>query len=868
MSGPGSSPLPIDAILGDVLAALKRGPAVVVQAPPGAGKTTRLPPFLLQAGVVGAGTLLLLEPRRIAARAAALTMARQHGEAVGRTFGYQVRFERKESAATRILVVTEGILTRRFSADPFLEGVSVVVLDEFHERSVHTDLCLALLKELLAVRDDLKVVVMSATLDAGAVSAFLGDCAVVTSQGRPFPVTIHHSEKKARDHERSLEDKVVGALRKLLVDDDERFASTSYDGGDVLCFLPGASEIRRVQERLHRDRLPDPHGRGVDVVPLFGALSSAEQDRALFRARGATARRIVLATNVAETSLTIDGVSSVVDTGLMKSVRYDPRADREELELVKISQASAEQRAGRAGRTRPGRALRLWSVAEHQQLPTSHAPEIHRTELSRVLLDVALFTGRDPRSFAFFEPPPKAHVEQALGLLRLLGALDVDGKPTPRAAELARLPLSPRAAAVLLAAAHEDIVDDAALAMALLEDDRALVQLQPRGQAVRTDSDLQVLLERAHDDRTLSRANGSNIGTLREVQASSRELVRLVSSSSSSTTGAPALRLKRALLAGFPDRLCRRRRPGEAEALMVGKRGVRLAAESGVVDASLFLALSLQGQGASSLVRVAEAIDEALLATLRPPALSTVDEAILDEERGAFAGVRRTRFADLIIAEKSGVPVDDDAVALGLAAAFADRFERLFRPAPDAAALRARLRFAQRQLPEESWPDVDDDALKALLPGLCAALVSRGKRKLDDVAGLDWHRVLDELLSYAQRRLLDDEVPAKIEVPTGNRIAVDYTAALQEGTAPVLAVRLQELFGLVDTPRIARGRVGVVLHLLSPGYKPVQVTRDLQSFWRVGYVDVKKELKARYPKHSWPDDPLGASPVAKGRPQR
>lgn len=300
---------------------------------------------------------------------------------------------------------------------------------------------------------------------------------------------------------------------------------------------------------------------------------------------------------------------------------------------------------------------------------------------------------------------------------------------------------------------------------------------------------------------------------------------------------------------------------------MVGKRGVRLANESGVIDAPLFLALSLEGQGASSLVRVAEAIDEALLAAVLPRGLSTVDEAILDEERGAFAGVRRTRFADLIIAEKNGVPVDDEALALGLARAFAERFERLFRPQDDAQALRARIRFAQRVMPEETWPDVGDDAIKLLLPDLCRGLVPLGKRKLDDVAGLSWRTVFQELLSFSQAKLLDGEVPAKIEVPTGNHIAVDYSVATAEGSAPALAVRLQELFGLLDTPRVAKDRVGVVLHLLSPGYKPVQVTRDLKSFWTVGYVDVKKELKARYPKHSWPDDPRTAPPVARGRPR-
>lgn len=306
---------------------------------------------------------------------------------------------------------------------------------------------------------------------------------------------------------------------------------------------------------------------------------------------------------------------------------------------------------------------------------------------------------------------------------------------------------------------------------------------------------------------------------------------------------------------------------------MVGARGVRLLPESGVVDAGLFLALSLEGQGASSGVRVAEAVDEELLRAVLPETLTTSDEAVLDEERGGFVGVRRVRFAapmqgGLIISEKSGVPVDDDAVARGLATAFAERFERLFRPDDDAVRLRDRVRFAARVMPEASWPAVDDDALKARLPALCAEVVQRGRRKLDDVASLDWQKVIEGELSWQQKQLLDDEVPAKLAVPTGNKIAVDYGPAVDESGAPVLAVRLQELFGLVDTPRVAKGRVGVVLHLLSPGYKPVQVTRDLKSFWKTAYVDVKKELKVRYPKHSWPDDPLTAPPVAKGRPQR
>jgi ATP-dependent helicase HrpB len=864
--------LPIDAVLPDVVGALREHAAIVVQAPPGAGKTTRLPLALLHGGMLDSptdrGRLLLLEPRRVAARAAATTMARNLGEPVGRTVGYQVRFDRKESRETRILVVTEGILTRRFAEDPFLDGVAAVVLDEFHERSVHTDLCLALLKELLVVRDDLKVVVMSATLDAGAVAGFLGACPVVTSAGRPHPVVVRHSERRTRDHERPLDDRVVGALRTLLATQtsDREFVD---DGGDVLVFLPGTAEIRRVQERL----ATDPLAGEPDVVPLSGQLSAAEQDRALVRG---PRRRVVLATNVAETSLTLEGVTGVIDTGLMKTVRWDPRSDRERLELTRISRASAEQRAGRAGRTRPGRALRLWTEAEHAGLAASHAPEIHRVELSRVLLDVALFTQNDPRAFVWFDPPPAAHVAHALRLLQLLGALDDAARPTPRGRALARLPVSPRAAAVLLEAAALDVVEDASLAMALLEDDRALQSLQPRGTATTTDSDLQVLLERAHDDRRL-----------RELHQAARELAHLLDADGPSATASPtsttmattmgtgrsserpwAARLKRALLAGFPDRVCRRRRRGEPDAVMVGNRGVRLLPESGVVDEALFLALSLEGSGAASLVRVAEGIDEPLLRAVFPAAVVTRDEAVFDEDRAAFAGVRRTRFLDVVLVEKSGVPVDDEALAAGLADHCQRNFARIFRPDDGAARLLERLRFAARFLPDEPWPAVDDDALAGLLPPLCSALVARGRRRVDDVLAIDWRAVLDERLTWAQRQLLDAEVPARLEVPTGNRLAVDYGPALGDQGAPVLAVRLQECFGWTTTPTVARGRVAVVLHLLSPGYKPVQVTRDLHSFWRAGYPEVKKELKARYPKHAWPDDPLAAAPVARGRPTR
>ncbi len=846
-------PLPIDDVLDDVVGALRRGPALVLQAPPGAGKTTRVPLALLDAGFGDAGQIMLLEPRRVAARAAAATMAGTLGEGVGATVGYQVRFDKKASANTKVMVVTEGILTRRFADDAFLEGVAVVVLDEFHERSIHTDLALALLKELLAVRDDLKIIVMSATLDAAGVAAYLGGCPVVTSPGRPFPVVVKHQERRPRDDDKRLEDKVTGAIRAVMVDSSADFKD---DGGDVLCFLPGAPEIQRVAARLSQSALP---GDAV-VVPLFGAMSAAEQDRALQPRRrdGRSPRRVILATNIAETSLTIDGVSTVVDSGLMKSARWDSGSDREVLELVRISRASAEQRAGRAGRTGPGRALRLWTPAEHAQLAASHAPEIHRSELSGPLLQVAVFSGADPRRFGFFEPPSSSHLDAAVRLLQRLGALDDDAKATAHGATLSRLPASPRAGAVLAAAAALDVADDAAMAMAILEDGRAVATLGADVDGGVDGSDLQGMIDRVQGDRRLS-----------EVEAAARTLARLaprVPRLPIADTEGPGRRLKRALLAGFPDRVCRRRRAGEKEAVMVGGRGVTLERGRGGggsgVDSELFLALSLEGRGAAATVTVAEAIDENLLDGV---VVST--EAVLDEERGAFVGVRRRRFFDLIIDERSGVAVSDDDIARGLAAAFAERFDKVFRPDESASRLIERVRFARQALPDEDWPAVDDDALKSLLPDLCADLVRRGRRKLDDVAGADWAKAVGSLLDWHQGQRLDAEVPAKLTVPTGNSLRVDYGPALQGGQ-PVLAVRLQECFGWLETPRVAKGRVPIVLHLLSPGYKPVQVTTDLCSFWKTGYAEVRAELRARYPKHSWPDDPLTAAPVAKGRSVR
>lgn len=833
--------LPIDEVLPELTGALRAGPAVVLQAPPGAGKTTRVPIALLDAGLADAhrGQILLLEPRRVAARAAAHALARNLGEPVGKTVGYQVRFETVASRDTRILVVTEGILARRFQHDPTLDGVACVLLDEFHERSIHTDLALAFCRELLEVRDDLKLVVMSATLDAASVSRFLGDAPVVTSAGRPYPVAVQHLDKR---DERPLDERMAGAVRNLMVAADD-------DGGDVLAFFPGAPEIKRCAERLRERPLPEARGQPVEVVALYGALSPAEQDRAL---RAGPRRRVILATNVAETSLTIDGVSAVVDSGLMKRASHDPATDREVLETVRISLASAEQRAGRAGRTRPGRCVRLWTQTEHTTLEVSHAPEIHRADLTPVLLDVLGFHPGPPGTFAFFERPSARALAHAQELLVLLGAVDAAGERlTARGKVLAALPVHPRTGAMLLAAAHE-VLEEVALAAAILEDDRGW----PRDPAsTATDSDLALLVERFDERRAP------------EVWRAQADLVRAVKQRSAGGTGD----LKDALLAGFPDRLCRRRRAGAPEALMIGGRGVTLGRESGIHDAELFLALALEGPGGvhgsarsgAARVRIAEAVTLEDVRRSARALVRTADEAVFDAERGALVGVRRTRVADLVVDERAGIAVAPEAAAAALADVIGADLARHLRLDEAALHVHDRMRFAARALPEETWPTVDDDALRGILPEMCA-----GKRTLADVQAADWAGALRALLSWPQRRLLDEEVPARLEVPSGSFITVDYGPALADGGAPVLAVRLQELFGLTETPTVARGRVPVVLHLLSPGYKPVQVTRDLASFWRNTYAEVKKELRARYPKHSWPDDPLTAPPTARALRRR
>jgi ATP-dependent helicase HrpB len=842
--------LPIDAVLPQLIATLRAGRAAVLTAPPGAGKSTRVPLALLDAGLVQ-GQLVLLQPRRLAARAVARTMARALGEAPGRTVGHRVRFDDCSSAETRILVVTEGILTRRLLGDPLLEGVGCVILDEFHERSLHADLALAFLREVCEVRDDLRILVMSATLRAGPICRFLGDCPHVVCETRQHPLTIEHVEPvpgAGRRRERSaLARSVRRAVHSLLDAADD-------DDGDILVFLPGAAEIEQVRRLLEEDY------RGPEPVPLHGALDAAAQDRVL--APGQARRRVVLATNIAETSLTVPRVTAVVDAGLVKQPRFDARVGLDRLELVRISKSSADQRAGRAGRLSPGRALRLWSRADHAGLLEADLPEIQRVDLAQALLAVLSFHPGDPARFPFFEPPAPANLEAALASLRLLGALQTpEHRLSERGRRLALLPVPPRVGAMLEQGSRVGLRRDAALLAAILSERDPL----PRDATVPTvESDL--LLR-----RDLLEADGAprlDRGAARAIRQAAGQLLRL-------TNGAPVSpavpagddALRRLVLAGYPDRVCRRRGPGSDLAVMVGGRGVRLSEGSGVREAELFVALWVEagarGTHAAALVRMASAVDRADLEAAFPELVAEEEETYYDEVRDRVLGRRVQRFADLVVHEVAAA-VDPALAAELLAEQAARRFDDLFRPNRPARQLIARLRLAAVHLPDGRWPDASPQGLRARLPELCAGL-----RSLEELRELDWRAVLESRLGERERRRLDRELPERISVPSGRAHVVDYAEAYKAGTgAPVLAVKLQEMFGLADTPRLLGGRLPLTLHLLAPNGRPVQVTRDLRSFWDETYHQVRKDLRGRYPKHPWPEDPWSASASAGTRRRR
>ncbi len=883
-------PLPIDAVLPALVAALRAGPAAVLVAPPGAGKTTRVPPALAAAGIGGGGQIVVLAPRRIAARAAARRIADERGWRLGEEVGYQVRFERRAGAATRILVATEGIFLQRLQADPLLSGIGAVLFDEFHERSLAADLALAMARQVQReVRPDLALLAMSATLDPAPLAAFLGDCPIVESRGRLFAVEIRYRERPApagtggRGGVSPLAAAVRAAVEEALDHAlDHALDASPAPGapaGDVLVFLPGVGEIERAAAAL----APLAARRDLAVVPLYGDLPAESQDAAL---RPLSRRKVVLATNVAETSVTVEGVTTVVDSGLARRLRYDPASGLDRLQVGRISRAAAEQRAGRAGRERPGLCLRLWPEREHAALPARETPEIARTDLASPALQLLAWGERDLAAFGWFEPPEPAALERALALLGELGAIDAAHRLTADGRAMARLPLHPRLARLLVEGRARGIPRQAALAAALLgERDpfrRASRQQagNPGDRSDRSDrrarhtsrSDVLDRLD-ALDDFARHRppeppwGDRPEPGAARHVLAARDQLVR---EGEGTAAGADPWRaeaeasdergeaLGSALFAAFPDRLARRREAGGPRALMVGGRGVRLAAESALAEgaAELFVAVEVDvsdGASAEGLVRLAS---EVAFADLPAARLATTVEVEWDAARERAVGWKRTRYRDLVVAASEVPAAADDAARVLAAAAAADLDRALPLAEPAVAALLARLRVLRVWMPELGLPAFDDAELRALLP-----LLAAGRRSFAELRQAPLAAVIAGTLSREQRQALDREAPERLRVPSGRELALAYAP----GRPPVLAARIQELFGWSAAPRLAAGRVAVLLHLLAPNGRPQQVTDDLASFWRQGYPQVRKELRGRYPKHAWPEDPTTAPPERRPR---
>jgi ATP-dependent helicase HrpB len=845
-------PLPIDPVLPELTAALQKQPCAVLRAPTGAGKTTRVPPALLDAGLADRGRILILEPRRLAARAAARRMATERGGRVGEEVGYHVRFDRQCGLGTRILAVTPGILLRQLQDDPFLETVSAILFDEFHERSLDNDLALGMIRLVQqTVRPDLRLVVMSATLAVETISAYLGGCPVVQSEGRLYPVEVLHAPRPA---DQPWPVAVARAVGQTL----ERTE------GDLLVFLPGMAEIRQTMRQL--DALA--RERDLAVLPLHGELPPEQQDAALLPQ---VRRKVVLATNVAETSVTVEGVSGVVDTGLARLLVFDPRVGLDRLQLAPISRASADQRAGRAGRTRPGVCVRLWSAASHCGRPEQTEPEIRRVDLAGAVLQLLCLGETDVLRFPWLESPRPATVEQAFALLRRLGAVGEHGT-TDLGRAMVRLPVHPRLARLLIEGRRRGHSEKAALAAALLaeRDPFARDTERPHAEAPRTPTRSDVL-DRVDALEAFERSGqpGSACGTLnrsaaRFVLHARDQLVRALRHDLKGT-GRCAVRVGppeaegdeavlHALLVAFPDRVARRREPGGRRGVMVGGRGVRLAPSSGVVEPELFLCIDADAGQTEALVRQASAVQRDWLP---PEQMSDAVEVTFDPQTERVVARKRLRFDDLLIEETQAALPAGEETARVLAVAAAEHLERVL-PAEDTPAgmFRTRARCLRQWMPELQLPALDEADLREMLPWLC-----HGCRSFDDLRRADWLQALRGRLTAAQNRAVESEAPERLAVPSGSRIALRY----QEGRPPVLAVRIQEVFGLRQTPRVAAGRVPVLLHLLAPNHRPQQVTDDLASFWANTYPVVRKELRARYPKHAWPEDPWSAPPERRPR---
>lgn len=882
-------PLPIDPLLPEIIESLRRAPGLVIEAPPGAGKTTRVPPALLVAGLAGAGEVLVLEPRRLAARLAARRVAEELGEPLGETVGYQVRFEDVSGPRTRLRFLTEGVLTRRLLSDPQLSRASIVVLDEFHERHLPADLTLALLRRLQqGERPDLRLIVMSATLEAAPIAQFLDGCPALRAEGRRFKVEIEHL---ARPDERPLATQVEAAIRRLIAEGLD---------GDALVFLPGAAEIRRAQEAC----AALAERAGLLILPLHGELPASEQDRAV---RPADKRKIILSTNVAESSVTIEGVVAVIDSGLARVVEHSPWSGLPTLKVARISRASAAQRAGRAGRLRPGRCLRLYTAQDFAARPAYDAPEIHRLDLAEAVLELHAVGISDLNSFNWFEAPPPAALAAAESLLRRLGALDAQGQVSDIGRRMLRFPLHPRLARLLTEAEARGVAREGSIVAALISErdiragrvalhtDERQSAGGKRERAARSGpSDLLELLDRFAEAEAVrfapERLRQMNLDptAVRAVERVRRQLERLAAGRKSKTgkksedeeragnlshsaalSSAAEAELLISILAGYPDRVARRRSvtneaSGDgAEVLLAGGGVAGLAPESVVRQAEFLVAVdaeerremgrgraSLRG-GGKTLIRLASAIEPEWLLDLYADEISETTEVAWNATSERVEVVRRLLYDQLVLAESRAQNASGAEVTQKLAEAALHAGLQAFVEREEIDRFLARVEFVARTFPDADLPMLGEEDARASLAQLCA-----GKRSFAELraaarrGGLLY--ALRQRLSAEQQRLVEQMAPERVTLAGGRKARINY----EPQQPPWLASRMQDFFGMKEGPRVAGGRVPVVLRLLAPNQRPAQVTADLAGFWERHYPQARRELSRRYPRHAWPQDPL------------
>lgn len=824
--------LPILSVLPALRRALAAGPAVLA-APPGSGKTTLVPLALLDEPWLPAKNILILEPRRLAARTAAARMASLLGETVGETVGYQIRFDRRISPTTRIEVLTEGILTRRLQSDANLDNVGLIIFDEFHERSLHADLALALCLDLCQLKEDLRLLVMSATLDTAPLSALLGNAPVIVGEGRPHEVRIDYLQRTARG--RIAEITAQGILRML-----------QEQQGDILAFLPGAGEIKETQ-RLLGD---DPACRALVIAPLFGELAQNEQDRAILPDPQGR-RRIVLATSIAETSLTIEGVRCVVDSGWSRLPSFDPGSGLGRLNTVRVAKAAADQRAGRAGRLGPGVCLRLWTESEHHSLPPFHPPELFSVDLASLALELALWGVADPTELRWLDPPRPGAFQQARELLHALNALDARGKITAAGRQLAALPIHPRLGHMLLMAQY---LGQRALAcdLAALLSERDLIR---RDSATAT-ADLGARLHlldrwRREGDGSLRR-EGVDPVLCRRVDQAARQWRKLLGGDRGSRDTATIGSL---LVAAYPDRIARRR-PGQRERYQLASgRGVVLAPSDPLTASEYLVVPQLDAGHREGRIFFAEALDFETVRQHHAHLLATSEQVFWDDAAARVVAVQRVCLGEIVVEERAIAKVDPTLVREALLTGILRMGLGCLPWNREARQLQARILCLRDWQPDAAWPDVGDTVLAQNLDWLEPYV--EGISRAEQLQRIDLAQLFNNRLGWERQQELKRLAPETYSVPSGSKIRIEYRI----DEPPLLAVRIQEMFGLAHTPAVCGGKVPLLLHLLSPARRPIQVTSDLSGFWQRGYPEVKKELKGRYPKHYWPDDPLQAEPT-------